>query len=195
MLQLRNRPRSSTTVNKSYPLGRAITVSEAVYSFRLLEALRSGQTATILPFLNAETTRVRPARELTSPLHLAIRCAECEYSPIDQTGDSVSDEAVLLCHCPVTTVQFILQNKDVDVNLVETQNGNTPLHLAAIVGRTDVLHYLLALATIDDTIRNLEGLDPMEVSKTPEITQIFQGEQDRPGSVAKGSRHIANLSL
>jgi len=72
---------------------------------------------------------------------------------------------------------MILQNKDVDVNLVESQNGNTPLHLAAITGRSDVVQYLLSVKNIDDTIRNVEGLDPMEVSKTPEIAQIFQGEQ------------------
>jgi ankyrin repeat protein len=61
------------------------------------------------------------------------------------------------------------------VNLVESQNGNTALHLASMIGRADVVHDLLSIPSIDDHIRNAEGLDPLEVSKTPEIAQIFQG--------------------
>jgi len=70
--------RSSLPSNGLNSLCRALTVSEAVYSFRLLEALRNGDAATILPFLEKEATRAGPVRELTSPLHLAVRCAECK---------------------------------------------------------------------------------------------------------------------
>ncbi|UZJ56398.1 hypothetical protein CBS101457_005718 [Exobasidium rhododendri] len=138
---------SQIKIRSFYP---AITVSEAIYSFRLLEALRSGQAATIAPFLKKEATRAGPVKELTSPLHLAVRCAE------------------------FNTIHMILQEKDVDVNLIEAQNGNTPLHLAAMIGRSDVVQLLLSVPNIDDTIRNTEGCDPSEVSKTPEIAQIFQ---------------------
>lgn len=62
------------------------------------------------------------------------------------------------------------------MNLVESQNGNTALHLASMIGRADVVHDLLSVPGIDDHIRNAEGLDPLEVSKTPEIAQIFQGK-------------------
>lgn len=127
-----------------------LSVSEAVYSFRLLEALRKGDAAALAPFLKNESARAGPVRELTSPLHLAMRCAEA------------------------STIQTIIQNKSIDINLVESQYGNTPLHLASLSGRPDVVQYLLSLDNIDDTIKNNDGLDAMEVSKTPEIAQLFQ---------------------
>lgn len=55
-----------------------LPVTEAVYSFRLLEALRSGDEASLRPFLKRDAQKRGPVRELTSPLHLAVRCAECE---------------------------------------------------------------------------------------------------------------------
>lgn len=59
-----------------------LPVTEAVYSFRLLEALRKGDEASIGPFLQKDGLKKGPVRELTSPLHLAVRCAECEYRAI-----------------------------------------------------------------------------------------------------------------
>lgn len=135
-------------LNKSL---QPITVIEAVYSIRLLEALRKGDSSALAPFLDKDPTKPGPVRELTSPLHLAVRCAES------------------------STIKLILQNKNIDINLVESQYGNTALHLASSTGRADVVQEFLSIKEIDDNIRNADGRDPLEVAKSPRIAQIFQG--------------------
>jgi ankyrin repeat protein len=74
-----------------------------------------------------------------------------------------------------TTIQAILQCKGIDVNLVESQNGNTPLHRASMTGRLDVVHDLLSVSNIDDTILNFDHMTAMDLAKTPDIAQLFQG--------------------
>lgn len=145
------------------PTQRPITVTEAVYSIRLLEALRNGDATALAPFLQKDPSNPGPVRELTSPLHLAVRCAES------------------------STIKSILQDRHIDVNLVESQHGNTALHLASITGRADVVQELLSIKEIDDNIRNADGLDPLEVAKSPRIAQIFQGKSL---SIEEGQKHF-----
>lgn len=129
-------------------------ITEAVYSFRLLEALRQGDTKALKPFLaKAEASQKGASvKELTSPLHIAVRCAES------------------------STVAFCLEQSKLDVNAVESQNGNTPLHIASNLGRLEVVQLLLTSPHIDDTKRNKDGKEPLEVAKTPEVAQLIQGK-------------------
>lgn len=145
-------PSSSPFHTKSTRLHDPAT--EAVYSFRLLEALRQGDHKALRPFLTkaAQTPKGHAVQELTSPLHIAMRCAE------------------------LSTVQLCLEYKDLDINAVEALHGNTPLHLAASLGRPDIVQLLLAQPAIDDTKRNKEGKEPMDVVKTPEVAQLIQGK-------------------
>lgn len=131
-----------------------VNVAEAVYSFRLLEALRRGDHKALRLFLaKAETdSKDQPVNELSSLLHMAVRCAEYQ------------------------TVQFCLEQSKLDINAAESQNGNTPLHIAASLGRSDVVQLLLSIPSIDDTKRNTEGKEPLEVAKVPEVAQLIQGQ-------------------
>lgn len=134
--------------------------TEAVYSFRLLEALRQGDRKTLAPMLAKaeQTTKGTPVKELTSPLHIAVRCAER------------------------STIAYCLEHKKLDVNAVETQHGNTPLHIAMSLGRGDVVQLLLEHPGIDDTKRNKDGREPLEMAKTPEVAQLVQGEYPMPSA-------------
>lgn len=137
----------------------ALQVSEAVKSFRLLEALRNGDFKALKPFLEtssaaqqngASSARDAPVKELTSPLHLAVRCAE------------------------FNTIDFILKQHGLDINATEVQGGNTPLHIASSIGRTDVVDLFLSHSGINDTIRNAEGHDAMDVAQVIDIIKLFQ---------------------
>ncbi|CAO1630242.1 unnamed protein product [Parajaminaea phylloscopi] len=125
---------------------------EAVYSFRLLEALRQGDHKTLRPFLSkAESVpKEAPVKELSSLLHVAVRCAE------------------------YPTLQFCLDHAKLDINASDEQNGNTPLHLAASLGRSDVVELLLSCPSIDDTKRNRDGKEPLECAQTPQVAQLIQ---------------------
>ncbi|CAO1617318.1 unnamed protein product [Sympodiomycopsis kandeliae] len=137
---------SSATAN----MGPVSAPDDAVYSFRLLEALRSGDQKLLHPFLSKAVLAKGPVNELTSPLHIAVRCAE------------------------YNTIQLCLDYRNIEVNTTEAQNGNTPLHIAASLGRADVVQLLLSNRDIDDTKRNKDGKEPLEVAHTPDIAQLIQ---------------------
>lgn len=62
-----------------------------------------------------------------------------------------------------------------DINATEPQNGNTPLHVAAMYGRADVVMYLLSFDDIiNDTMTNSQGKQPVEVARTPELAEAMQ---------------------
>lgn len=125
-------------------------VNEALDSFRLLEALRNGDEKALKTYLSSSHPTSGHVKELNSPLHLSVRCAEFK------------------------TIKFVLQHKPEDLNAVEEQNGNTALHLAASTGRLDVVDLFLAQPQINDTIRNRDGQDPMEAAQTIEAAKLFQ---------------------
>jgi ankyrin repeat protein len=127
-----------------------MAMNETLGSFRLLEALRNGDQTAIKAHLSASQHANDALKELTSPLHLAVRCAEFE------------------------TIKFILSCPEVDLNAVETQNGNSALHLASSFGRIDVVELFLVQKHIDDTIRNKEGRSAMDVADTIDIVKLFQ---------------------
>ncbi|KAN0064494.1 hypothetical protein ACQY0O_002122 [Thecaphora frezii] len=137
------------------PSNSPSTVADAVYSVKLLEALRKGDRATLHPFLSAAKSDEGKVHENTSPLHLAVRCAEYQV------------------------IEFCLDYKSIDVNAVETQHGNTALHFASSSGRDDVVQLLLDQEDIDDTVRNHQGKDALDVARTPETAQLIQVSRAR----------------
>ncbi|KAJ9475118.1 Oxysterol-binding protein-like protein [Pseudozyma hubeiensis] len=126
-------------------------VAEAVYSFKLLEALRKGDQQALIPLLqpSAKNSNLL-AKESTSPLHLAVKCADFNI------------------------ISFLLNYKTIDLNAVEAQQGNTALHIASASGRDDVVQLLLDQNDIDDSKLNKDGRDALAVAKTPEIAQQIQ---------------------
>ncbi|KAF5097714.1 hypothetical protein D0Z00_002315 [Geotrichum galactomycetum] len=61
-----------------------------------------------------------------------------------------------------------------DINSIEPSKGDTPLHVAARYGRSDVVMYLLSLDGINDTVTNFAGKQPVEVARTPELAEAMQ---------------------
>ncbi|CDU25729.1 related to SWH1-Member of an oxysterol-binding protein family [Sporisorium scitamineum] len=127
-------------------------VAEAVYSFKLLEALRKGDQQALIPLLRPTNTKSENAlaKESTSPLHLAVRCADFNI------------------------IAFLLNCKHIDLNAVEAQHGNTPLHIASASGRDDVVQLLLEQQDVDDSKLNRDGKDALVVARTPGIAQQIQ---------------------
>lgn len=142
---------------------RGSTLEQSVRKFRIVEALRSGNTAAIskairetfengprasISSLNA--TSVGPLED-TTVLHLAIQCAEpdvVEYVMSDGAGY-------------------------IDVN-TRDKDGNTPLHVAATQGRSSIVRLLLEQKDINDAIANYQGKLPLDVARNPDIFQQLQ---------------------
>lgn len=76
----------------------------------------------------------------------------------------------------VQMIEWLIEkysDQGVHINGID-KDGHTPLHLAASYGRTDVATYLLSLPEINDTIRDKDGKQPVEVSKYPETAEAMQ---------------------
>lgn len=146
------------------PLDNKIaSLEQSVRKFRVVEALRSGDTASISkairetvdsgprPSTSSISTLSGGPLDDTTVLHLAIQCAEfpvIEYVLSDGTGS-------------------------IDVN-ARDRDGNTPLHVAATQGRTPVVKLLLEQKDINDAAANQQGKLPIDVARNPEIFQLLQ---------------------
>jgi ankyrin repeat protein len=141
---------------------KATTLEQSVRKFRIVEALRNGDTASISRVIretaengprastSSFSTQTGPLED-TTILHLAIQCAE---QPV---------------------VEYVLSDGvgSVDVN-ARDKDGNTPLHIAAIQGRSQVVRLLLEQKDINDAVANNAGRMPIDLARNPEIFQQLQ---------------------
>jgi ankyrin repeat protein len=153
-----------STPAKSRPsLDKGASLEQSVKKFRVVEALRSGDTSSISkairelnengprPSTSSLTGESSRGLEDTTILHLAIQCAEF----------------------PV--VEYVLSDGQgtIDVN-ARDREGNTPLHIAAGQGRTPIVKLLLEQSDINDAIPNAQGKLPIDVARNPDIFQQLQ---------------------
>lgn len=142
---------------------KGTTLEQSVRKFRIVEALRSGNTAAISKAIR-ETSEGGPRvstssingghpvpLEDTTVLHLAIQCAE--YDVVEYV---ISDGAGYI-----------------DVN-ARDKDGNVPLHIAASQGRAPLVRLLLEQKNINDAIANNQGKLPLDVARSPDIFQQLQ---------------------
>lgn len=154
--------RTPSHAGKASPVNdKGVTLEQSVKKFRVVEALRSGDTASISRSIR-ETAEGGPRTSIsslsggagledTTILHLAIQCAEF----------------------PV--VEYVLSDgqNTLDPN-GRDKDGNTPLHIAAAQGRTPVVKLLLEQKDINDAATNVQGKMPIDLARNPEIFQLLQ---------------------
>jgi hypothetical protein len=147
------------------------SVEETVRTFRLYEALRNGDAAAI-----SKVLRESPADDLgrrmsvaslsnaidikSSILHLAVQCAELpviEYILSTTTSNPDSSQKPFL-----------------DINGRDTSNGNTPLHIAAQLGRAEVVQLLLKQPSINDSVHNYANRTALDMARNAQIFQMLQ---------------------
>ncbi len=141
---------------------KGASLESSVRKFRIVEALRNGDTAFISKAIRESAdngprmstssfTTQSGALEDTTILHLAIQCAEqpvIEYVLSDGAGS-------------------------LDIN-ARDKDGQTPLHIAAAQGRTQAVRLLLENKDINDAIANHQGRLPIDLARNPEIFQQLQ---------------------
>ncbi|KAI1505921.1 oxysterol-binding protein [Biscogniauxia marginata] len=142
---------------------KGTSLEQSVRKFRIVEALRSGNTAAISKAIR-ETSETSPRAstsshtianggplEDTTVLHLAIQCAEYDV------------------------VEYVLSNGSgyIDIN-ARDKDGNVPLHIAAAQGRGPVVRLLMEQKDINDAVANNQGKLPLDVARNPEIFQQLQ---------------------
>lgn len=145
----------------------APTIEQSVRMFKLFEILRSGDSVAVAKAVR-ETSDMPPihehsetsmssvgALEGTTILHLAIQCA----SP------SVVEEILSVAKSTPAVV--------IDLN-ARDRDGNTPLHLASMLGRASTVRLLLEHSETNDSLLNFQGRSALDLARTPEIFQQLQ---------------------
>lgn len=128
----------------------------SVRYLKLVDALRQND----LPQITREISQIEPGvQSYGSPLHLSILLSTKQ------------------------TIEHILhlnsngKNDDgLSYIITQNENGETPLHVCARLGRQDILDILFDTKEVDETIRNSLNQLPIDQSKTPLITQKFQSK-------------------
>jgi hypothetical protein len=129
-----------------------MSIEQSVRIFRLFETLRSGDTTAISKAIKDCSGNQGQGVPLpgTTILHLAIQCAEPQV------------------------VEYVLSSgDDIDIN-ARDRDGNTPLHLAAQLGRLPIVRELLDHPNVNDSATNYQGQTPLDLARTPEIFQQLQ---------------------
>ncbi|KAL3426554.1 oxysterol-binding protein [Phlyctema vagabunda] len=158
-----NSPRIAQTPAIPAPaIEKTVSIEQSVRKFRIFEALRSGDTASISKAIRESdgsrtSTSSRTGASSSVPLedttilHLAIQCAE---QPV---------------------VEYVLSDGagNVDIN-ARDREGNTALHLAAAQGRSSIVKLLLEQPGINDSLANYQGRLPLDLARTPDIFQQLQ---------------------
>ncbi|TPX42136.1 hypothetical protein SeLEV6574_g05746 [Synchytrium endobioticum] len=101
-----------------------------------------------------------------SPLHLAVSLS----------SKPVIDRLVSEYCCNNHTGYAIDAAPSDWVNLVNSE-GETPVHLAARLGRADVIGTLLTIAAVDETKRDHQGRTPEESAKSLKVLQVLQSHR------------------
>ncbi|KAK6460342.1 Oxysterol-binding protein-domain-containing protein [Scheffersomyces coipomensis] len=136
-------------------------LNASLLKLKLLDALRSGDTSKVDGVIT----------ELSSTE------STIQNSDIIQLKETVMHYAVQLSS--LSLIQHLVTNATkyhIDINSQDA-DGNTPLHLAAMSSRLEVVKFLLSLPDINDTIVNLKKKQPVEVCKDLNIAQLMQFER------------------
>ena len=71
-------------------------------------------------------------------------------------------------------VRTALQDHPEHLNTAYAQNGNTPLHVAALNGKTEIVKLLLAQPGIDKTLKNNEGKTAADLAQEKGFAEIVE---------------------
>ena len=135
---------SDVETPKQTSFNSGMTIEQSIRAFKVFEVLRSGSNSAI-----AKAVQEGEPLQGTTVLHLAIQCAD-----------------------PAVVEQVLTSSAGPDIN-GQDRDGNTPLHLASMLGRASLIKVLL-VHKVDSTILNYQSRTALDLARTPEVFQLLQ---------------------
>lgn len=135
-------------------------LNASLFRLKLIDALRAGDGDKVNALIKhlisvdstVETTELIKLRETI--LHYAVQVA------------------------PLPLIQDLVENKEYNLDInAQDSDGDTPLHLAVVASRFNVVKYLMKLPNINDTVLNNDKNQPVELAKDANIAQLMQFER------------------
>lgn len=143
-------PLTTTTSRDGLPDSAGVSIEQSVRMFKLFEILRGGDRDAI-----AKAITTGESLEGTTIVHLAIQCADPAV---------VEQIFAVAPSSPAASIDVNARDKD----------GNTPLHLASMLGRSSTVRLLLDHPGVDESSQNYQRKAPIDLARTPEIFQQLQ---------------------
>ena len=147
----------------------AVDLSRPLLKLRLLEILRDGSFDDLSNFVSTKfVPHDNPIIQELSPLilHFAIQVA-----PDKLIKDIVLQWVDVPEQCKKKLGTIL------DIN-GRDNDGNTPLHLAVLQSRSNIIQFLLDQKNIDETVMNNEGLLPIDLCKNLNIAEMMQNKRN-----------------
>ncbi|KAF7325030.1 Oxysterol-binding protein [Mycena kentingensis (nom. inval.)] len=147
---------------------------EALSQVKLLNALRTGDPALIHPFL----AEIGKEKRKSADQRAAGSTSALNRSSTDKNPSSIDTGAAALhlaIRCAsLETVTLLLSHRAISPNGVHPPgSGTTALHLAASLGRADVVDRLLEQDAVDDTLQDRDGRTAREVARAKDVVRVF----------------------
>lgn len=111
-----------------------------------------------------------------NPILAPPRFISLSAVPLVRLIPSVSPSLTHSSSPQVETVSLLLSHRSISPNAIHPPvSGTTALHLAASLGRADVVDLLLEQDTIDDTLRDSNGRSCTDVARGKDVLSVING--------------------
>ena len=144
-----------------------VSLGQSLRTYHVFEVLRSKDLTAIVGVLG-NNSGPKPSESIPD----GTAALNAESGPL--TGTTVLHLAVQCADLSI--VEFILSQAtadvDIDVNInARDKDGNTALHLAADLGRSQIVRALLEQTGINDSLINHQGQAPLDLARNADIAQ------------------------
>ncbi|KAF7304407.1 Oxysterol-binding protein [Mycena chlorophos] len=167
---------SSSSFRKTTTSASSVHTSESgpnepLYQVKLLNALRTGDPALIHPFLAEIGKEKRKSVDQLGSRSSAVGQVDNDPSSLD-TGAAALHLAIRCAS--LETVTLLLSHRAISPNGIHPPgSGTTALHLAASLGRADVVDRLLEQEGVDDTLKDRDGRTARDVARGKDVVRVF----------------------